>query len=377
MGDNGLLLVSDISGYTGFLAESEKDHGDEVISGLLRALLAVHTPPLVVSKLEGDAILAYAEDVPDLVGQAVVDLADMLYVAFRSAQSVMQLQTTCTCRACERIPNLDLKVFAHRGAFSLQQIGAHQELSGVDVIAIHRLMKNTVREKTGIDAYGMITAAAAGPLQGDRFKSHREEYEHIGGVDCQVFDLGPSWQAHRDRPPERVSQQDADLVIDLDLPCDVPTAWQLVLRPETHKLLIGVTRVDQIDKSRASQIGSKLHCAHGPGVQDREIVDWRPFEFVTFADESRLFGFIRLRQQNTIEFHKNGEGTRLSLLLTRPDPVPGTPGFLVKLIWAMLKKVLPGDHQKGARALAAFIDKGGAVRLLPPAPEDGQTQATP
>jgi len=48
------------------------------------------------------------------------------------------------CNACAHIDKLDLKVIVHSGEALLYQIGNFFELSGVDVITVHRLLKNSV-----------------------------------------------------------------------------------------------------------------------------------------------------------------------------------------------------------------------------------------
>jgi len=43
----------------------------------------------------------------------------------------------------------------------MQSMAGKEELSGPDVILAHRMMKNQVREETGISSYVLLTEAAA------------------------------------------------------------------------------------------------------------------------------------------------------------------------------------------------------------------------
>ncbi len=56
----GLLLIADITGYTAFLQESELEHAEDSLRSLLNLLLEQTGPPLVISRLQGDAVISYA-----------------------------------------------------------------------------------------------------------------------------------------------------------------------------------------------------------------------------------------------------------------------------------------------------------------------------
>jgi hypothetical protein len=70
---SGFLLIADITGYTAFLTRSELEHAQDILRSLFDALLALMQPPLVVSKLEGDAVFAYTLDDQFLRGQTLLE----------------------------------------------------------------------------------------------------------------------------------------------------------------------------------------------------------------------------------------------------------------------------------------------------------------
>jgi hypothetical protein len=78
------------------------------MSSLMNTLLKNMGSPLIVSKLEGDAIFAYAPDGSFLQGQTLLEAIENLYCLFASTLEQMHRNTTCTCKACELIPTLDL-----------------------------------------------------------------------------------------------------------------------------------------------------------------------------------------------------------------------------------------------------------------------------
>lgn len=52
---------------------------------------------------------------------------------------------------------LDLKFVAHHGEFIKQRMGGRDELAGRDVILVHRLLKNGVKDRLGDRAYALFS----------------------------------------------------------------------------------------------------------------------------------------------------------------------------------------------------------------------------
>ncbi len=55
---HGYLVIADISGYTSFIARTELEHSQEILSELLELLVSRFQPTMTISKLEGDAVFA-------------------------------------------------------------------------------------------------------------------------------------------------------------------------------------------------------------------------------------------------------------------------------------------------------------------------------
>jgi hypothetical protein len=168
---SGALLLADISGYTGFLqgvADAHRDlivEADEpppaysLLSHLLDTMLTSIVPPYRLAKFEGDAIFA-VEHEPMPHGDAVLDCLRACYASFRERLGSAGSQWTCTCDACSRISDLDLKFVLHHGGYVAQSIAGHEELLGPDVNLVHRLLKNHARELVGRVPYALVTNAA-------------------------------------------------------------------------------------------------------------------------------------------------------------------------------------------------------------------------
>src|SRR5512141_3058700 len=145
---HGYFLLADISGYTSFLSQTELDHAHEILTDLLETVLQRFRPLLTVHKIEGDAIFAYVPDSQVIRGETLLELIESTYKDFRERMKNVRRHTTCTCRACQSIPLLDLKFILHHGQFVVQNIGGTRELAGSDVNLAHRLLKNHVAENT-------------------------------------------------------------------------------------------------------------------------------------------------------------------------------------------------------------------------------------
>jgi hypothetical protein len=114
------LLIADISGYTGYLAEVELDHAQDILADLIGAVVTALRPNFRLAKLEGDAAFTYmpAEQVD---GSMLLDTIERCYFGFRRRRRDVRQATSCECNACTRIPDLDLKFVVHHGAARIAQ----------------------------------------------------------------------------------------------------------------------------------------------------------------------------------------------------------------------------------------------------------------
>jgi Protein of unknown function (DUF2652) len=192
---NTFLIVPDITGYTRFLSLNRFSvgHAQHIVSELLGALIRQGAPLLVPSKIEGDAILFYADASPQgglqgkELGAALVDLL----TAFYGKREQLQKSNLCPCKACGHIGDLDLKIFVHRGPVLRYRLGGFYELSGLPVIAVHRLLKSSL----ALTRYLMVSDIAVQHCRlPENFaaQSHIESYEGIGEVASRVYAFDPA-----------------------------------------------------------------------------------------------------------------------------------------------------------------------------------------
>jgi len=198
------LLLADISGYTGFLGAVSEAHGEEMrssgqipaayplMSSLLDGIVERVVPPFLLSKFEGDAVFAFGpEDEAIPRGPAILGCLQDCYTAFVTRLHQAKDLMWCSCSACSRINELDLKFVLHHGEFVAMSISGHEELLGHEVTVAHRLLKNHAPEVVRTTGYALITATAITsldvPVEGAT--PVIEEYEHIGPVRAFVVEL--------------------------------------------------------------------------------------------------------------------------------------------------------------------------------------------
>lgn len=134
----GFILIADITGYTRYLSESELEHAQETLTALLEMLVDHTRPPLVISRLAGDAVISYGLLEDFFKGQIFVEKIEDTYITFRKTIELLVLNNACKCNACANIGGLDLKFFVHYGTFGIQRISDHDELVGSDINLLHR-----------------------------------------------------------------------------------------------------------------------------------------------------------------------------------------------------------------------------------------------
>jgi hypothetical protein len=201
---SGPLVLADISGYTAFLQEVASAHRDDafadgnvpeaygILTRLLDGIVGNLVPPYTLSKLEGDAVFAFATD-----GDVIPKGSDVLagfsncYLGFRQQVGSAKDIWPCWCDACANIERLDLKFVLHAGPFVLQEIAGQRELVGAEVVIAHRLLKASAPELSGRSGFALVTSAAAEQLEIplDDCIWVVESHEHYAPIDAHVFAL--------------------------------------------------------------------------------------------------------------------------------------------------------------------------------------------
>lgn len=280
------LLIADISGYTGYLAEVELDHAQDILADLIGTVVRALRPGFRLAKLEGDAAFTYATG-DTIDGTQLLDTVERCYLTFRRRRRDVRQATSCPCNACTRIPDLDLKFVVHHGTALHQKIAGRSELLGSDVILVHRLLKNEVVERLGVPAYALFSQACldAAGLEPAALglRAHRETYDRIGEVPVWVEDLEARWREEEAR--SRLVVDPATAILDLAVETTAPPAivWRFLTTPGQRMSWQPWVTAVAIEGAAGGRRGAGFenHCRHGEDAVIEEILDWRPFDHVT------------------------------------------------------------------------------------------------
>ena len=311
MAQTGLLLITDITGYSKYVHQTELEHAQSSLTDLLHLLIDYTRSPLILSKLEGDAVFAYASSEGFLQGQTLVEMVESTYLAFRKALELMIRNTTCTCAACRNLKDLDLKFFVHYGSFTIQKLNEYRELLGNDVNLVHRLAKNHISEQTGFGAYAAYTQAITekmglSEIAGSMI-SHRETFADVGEVQLYVQNMHDVWERRGNEVRITAEKNNMMGQLEFNFPYPPEVMWQYIIAPEFRSIINGSDFQEFKDLSAGrAGIGSLYVCAHGKNQVLQPILDWEPFEGYTTSD--LIMGAQLL---HTIQVVPAGDGTNL------------------------------------------------------------------
>ncbi len=357
--ESACFVIADISGYTSFLAGVELDHAQDIIADVMDTVVRCLRPPFRLAKFEGDAAFFYA--VADKIdGSLLQDGIESAYFAFRKRLRNIKQATSCQCSACSRMQHLDLKFVSHHGEFVKQRMAGREELAGRDVVLIHRLLKNAVNERLGGHAYALysdscIQAMGIDPVaQG--LVEHHESIDIIGEVRCWVRDLEWAWEQEDDREQHEVTRDMASQVIEFDIAAPRQTVWEYFTLPGQRPKWRGADEVRETSGCGRRGVGTTNHCMHGPHAIIEEVIDWRPFDYLTLTTLLPSPGAPKIFL--TYRFVESaGGGTHIEIRVGKPKPKDKAwleqvgAEFQKNITNEVAKLRLMLEEQKGAPAL--------------------------
>jgi hypothetical protein len=208
-----VLVIADIGGYTHFMNWNRMHlaHAQLTVAALLESVIDAGKG-LKLAKLEGDAAFFWAPG-----GDAKVLVCDRLSrmrQSFLAQRERMKKADLCDCASCAQLDSLSLKFVAHQGEVAEQRVKRNVELAGVDVILVHRMLKNQVP----VLEYVLMTDAVAQCLDEPMrqlCKPLTHDFEGIGQTPTHYIDLAASEVAPT--VPERSSSRRAGAKLKLGL----------------------------------------------------------------------------------------------------------------------------------------------------------------
>ena len=190
--ERAALLIADIGGYTEYMSTHRMSlaHAEVNTARILDKMIAAARGYNLV-EIEGDAaFLSRKADRHD----AETTIADILRTAVAMHQAFhlereYVAKNLCPCGGCKEAGNLKLKFVAHIGDVATQTIRGRMKLVGIDVIHVHRLLKNSVPIPEYVllseELYSTDPSALPGPVH-----EISPDLEGIGPVRAYFVDVG-------------------------------------------------------------------------------------------------------------------------------------------------------------------------------------------
>ncbi len=140
-------MIADIGGYTDYMGSHRMSLAHaEVNTGRLLEQVVDAARGFDLVEIEGDA--AFLVRRADTLGggaalAATTEAAVAMHRAFHRERHYV-VSNLCPCNSCTEASNLTLKFVAHVGEVATQTIRQRRKLVGIDVIQVHRMLKNPV-----------------------------------------------------------------------------------------------------------------------------------------------------------------------------------------------------------------------------------------
>jgi hypothetical protein len=246
-----------------------------------------------------------------LTGTALLDAIDATTAAFRARIRSLEQATTCTCEACRRIPELDLKFVVHTGEVVSQRIAGRTELAGIDAIIAHRLLKAVTPSTRGLARYALLTDACVRDLELDAVAlgllDDSEQFDYLGEVGVHLLDLSarftvdhPTWT-----PPRRQPLLEAELRV----PLSPMALWEELTAPAKRARWEGLDTIEVVGGDAKRGMGTVTSCTADRLATIEEIVEWQPF--ATFARTIKLPANARLTARHELQPDDGGTLLRI------------------------------------------------------------------
>ncbi len=359
--ERGCLAIGDITGYTTYLAGVELEHSQDVLADLLGVVVTQMRGLLHLAKLEGDAVFCYNRE-DEATGPMLLTMAESCYFAFARRLQNIRLRTTCECDACRLIPRLNLKFATHFGQYVTHDVAGSRELMGRDVIVVHRLLKNSVKEKTGLRGYALYTQPTVERFGLDPVSlgmaEHTEAYDDVGEITGYVFNLEARWLEEQQRRTAYIAPGEGVTLMEYEMSAPPALVWDYMTSPAKRPLWqLDTRRVDQRNPRGLPGVGTTNHCVHGEYAVDEEILDWKPFQY--FTERATTPGGVALFTSELTPLD-NGRRTRATMRL-----LPAGGAQALGSIEPMLPMLVEWARRSGA-ALAKLLARvqGGAAQQV-------------
>jgi hypothetical protein len=190
--ERSLLLIADIGGYTAYMGSHRMSlaHAEVNTARLLEKVISA-APKFDLIEIEGDAAFLALPDNRSNGDAAVAQTLQVAMAMHRAFHLERQYvaRNLCPCNGCSQANNLKLKFVAHIGEVATQTIRHRRKLVGIDVIQVHRMLKNPVEVPEYVLISERLYRTGDGrPMAGPAYEVE-QELEGIGPTRAYFVDV--------------------------------------------------------------------------------------------------------------------------------------------------------------------------------------------
>jgi len=337
------FLLPDISGFTRFLKNTEIGHSRHIIEELI-GLIVLHTKEhFKIAEVEGDALFLYQES-SKIDATTIFDIAQKTFIAFHKHLRNYNHLRICNCGACVSSVNLTMKFIAHTGNVEFVKVNGKSKPYGLDVIKVHRLLKNKIEGKEYVLFSDDFKKKHPVDLINNELIHGSSTYEEIGEIKYSHIELGHLRKGIK-ADVENNQQTGSRLktliskTIEIDAPVNVvyEVLSDFKYRPLWHK----DAKVVDHDENEIYKVGTEHYC----------IINNKKVKVKTIGNKSSKFEFGEqvlktgpFRELNLYfifdSVEGNAEKTQLSIEI-RAKIYSLLKPFVLLLVKSSLQKKIP------------------------------------
>jgi hypothetical protein len=187
--------------------------------------------------------------------------------------------------------------------------------------------------------------------------AHSETYEHIGEVECSVYDLGTYEQNIREMRRVYLEPKDADYIFERIVHSSPELLWSFIIDPKRRLQWQNIKEVKNTrNSSGRTGVDAEFHCDHGAYSRVTRLLDWRPFHYMTNITV-QSFSKLPLKGpacQGIYEFIPiDSERTKISFRLRslRRD------WFTMQIIRLLMKRVMDKEYNADFNRLDKILEE--------------------
>ena len=281
------FVIADISGYTGYLADVELDHAQDILADLIGAVVTRAATRLPAGQARGrrGVHLRDRRDHRRITAprhRRALLLRLPTPAPRRPAGDVVRVQRVQPHPGprpqVRRPPRRDHRAEG-RGAAGAARVGRDRRPS-----AAQERGRREARDP-GVRAVQPGQPGGGGPRRrgASACAAHVETYDRIGEVQLWVHDLEARWAEEEARARVFVTPEEASVTVTVSTPVPPQVAWEFLTTPGqrmTWQPWVTEVNVEGATGGRRGP-GSANHCRHGKDAVIEEILDWRPYDYVT------------------------------------------------------------------------------------------------